>query len=109
MDGQPLLEKGIPVVAPPPGAEAYLKAQMWTWQPVLRLEKGATYNMHLSSVDINHGFSLYPLNLNLQVAPGYDYALKMTPNQTGDFRIICNEFCGIGHHTMVGKVEVVEP
>lgn len=108
-DGQPLLEKGLPVVAPPPGAEVYIKAQMWSWSPVLRLQRGASYNMHLSSVDLNHGFSLYPMNLNLQVVPGYDYALRMTPNQVGDFRIICNEFCGIGHHMMVGRVEVVEP
>ncbi|MCE7869739.1 cytochrome c oxidase subunit II [bacterium CPR1] len=111
VDGQPLMDgkdKNIPVVAPPPGSEVYIQASMWTWSPVLRLQKGATYSVHLSSVDLNHGFSLYPLNLNLQVVPGYDYNLKMTPNQTGEFRIICNEFCGIGHHMMVGKVEVVE-
>lgn len=107
--GQPLQDHGIPVVAPPPGAEVYLMAQMWQWTPVLRLERGATYHVHLSSMDLNHGFGLYPLNLNLQVLPGYDYALDMTPNEVGDFRIICNEFCGIGHHTMVGKIEVVEP
>ena len=27
---------------------------------------------------------------------------------SGDFRIICNEFCGIGHSTMLGKIYVVE-
>ena len=27
-------------------------------------------------------------------------------NAAGDFRIVCNEFCGIGHHLMVGKVVV---
>ena len=32
----------------------------------------------------------------------------MTPTTAGDFRIICNEFCGIGHHTMVGRVIVVD-
>jgi heme/copper-type cytochrome/quinol oxidase subunit 2 len=30
------------------------------------------------------------------------------PNASGDFRIMCNEFCGIGHHTMVGRVIVVD-
>jgi cytochrome c oxidase subunit 2 len=64
------------------------------------------YTLHLSSVDINHGFSLHPVNLNFQVVPGYDYGLKIVPNKSGDFRIICNEFCGILHHTMVGKVVV---
>ena len=40
--------------------------------------------------------------------PGYDYGLRVTPTTAGDFRIICNEFCGIGHHTMVGRVIVVD-
>ena len=101
-------ESGIPVVEPPPGADIYLLGRMWQWYPVLKLKVGVEYTLHLSSVDINHGFSLFPVNLNFQVIPGYDYALKIVPNRTGDFRIVCNEFCGIGHHIMVGKVLVTE-
>jgi len=107
-DYQVGMDKGIPVVAPPPGAEVYLLGKMWDWFPVLKLKKGVEYTLHISSIDLNHGFSLYPVNLNFQIVPGYDYALKVTPNKAGDFRIICNEFCGIGHHLMVGKVLVEE-
>ncbi|MGE3533664.1 MAG: cytochrome C oxidase subunit II [Parachlamydiales bacterium] len=99
-------EMGIPIVAPPAGADIYLQGQMWRWYPILKLKHGTEYILHISSLDINHGFSLYPVNLNFQVVPGYDYGLKIVPNKTGDFRIICNEFCGIGHHMMVGKVLV---
>ncbi|HXE72999.1 MAG TPA: cytochrome C oxidase subunit II [Candidatus Nitrosotenuis sp.] len=102
-------DKGLPVAAPPPGAQVYLQASMWSWQPVLRLERGVSYTLHLSSLDVNHGFSLYPLNLNFQVVPGYDYGLKITPDTAGTFEIVCNEFCGIGHHVMVGKIVVEEP
>jgi cytochrome c oxidase subunit 2 len=70
------------------------------------LQKGREYVLHLSALDVNHGFSLYPINVNFQIVPGYDYALRVTPNTAGDFRIICNEFCGIGHHNMVGRVIV---
>jgi cytochrome c oxidase subunit II len=101
-------EQGIPVVAPPPGADVYLVGRMWSWYPILKLKKGASYTLHLSSTDVNHGFSLYPVNLNFQVVPGYDYGLRVVPNKAGDFRIICNEFCGIAHHAMVGKVVVEE-
>lgn len=97
---------GVPVVAPPPGSDVYLLGRMWRWYPVLRLQAGVPYTLHLSSADINHGFSLYPVNLNFQIVPGYDYALKIVPNKSGDFRVICNEFCGVGHHMMVGKVVV---
>lgn len=102
-------DRGYPIVAPPPGSDIYLQASMWSWRPILQLEKGAEYTLHLSATDVNHGFSLLPLNVNLQVVPGYDYALRVTPTEAGDFRIVCNEFCGVGHHLMIGRVIVVDP
>jgi cytochrome c oxidase subunit II len=97
---------GMPVVEPPPGSDIYLLGRMWSWYPVLKLRKGVEYTLHLSSIDINHGFSLYPVNINFQVVPGYDYGLRIVPTEAGDFGIICNEFCGVGHHMMLGKVLV---
>lgn len=102
-------DQGIPVVQPPPGSHVYLMGMMWQWRPILRLEAGAEYILHLSSMDVNHGFNLYPFNINFQVVPGYDYGLRITPSEAGDFRIVCNEFCGVGHHMMVGRIIVVEP
>jgi len=99
-------EKGIPIVEPPPGSHVYILGRMWSWYPILKLKKGAEYVLHISSQDLNHGFSLFPANVNFQVVPGYDYGLKVRPNEAGDFKIICNEFCGIGHHLMIGKVIV---
>ncbi|MBK9549953.1 MAG: hypothetical protein IPO52_12820 [Gemmatimonadetes bacterium] len=93
---------------PPVGAEIYLVGLTFSWYPILQLEQGKQYTLHLSSLDVNHGFSLFPVNVNFQVVPGYDYALRVTPTTAGDFRIICNEFCGIGHHTMVGRVIVTD-
>ena len=101
-------DRGMPIVAPPPGSDVYLAAMSFQWTPILQLEQGKNYILHLSSLDVNHGFSLFPINVNFQVVPGYDYGLRVTPTAAGDFRIICNEFCGIGHHTMVGRVIVVD-
>lgn len=97
---------GIPIVEPPPGGEAYIAAQMWIWYPALKLRLGETYRVHLSAIDLNHGFSLQPLNMNFQVIPGYDHILTITPTSTGEFTIVCNEFCGIGHDKMIGKIFV---
>jgi cytochrome c oxidase subunit 2 len=99
-------DRGMPIVEPPPGADVYLMAMAFQWRPILKLKQGAEYTLHLSSLDVNHGFSLFPINVNFQVVPGYDYGLRVRPNASGDFRIMCNEFCGIGHHTMVGRVIV---
>jgi cytochrome c oxidase subunit 2 len=99
-------ENGIPIVAPPPGSDVYLRASTWQWYPILQLEKGQTYRLHVSSMDLQHGFSLQPVNINLQVIPGYDYVATIVPTSTGEFTIVCNEYCNLGHHTMVGKIIV---
>ena len=101
-------EKGTPIVEASPGGEAYLQAQMWRWSPILKLKKDQTYRLHISSMDLQHGFSVQPINMNFQVLPGYDHVLTITPTLAGDYSIVCNEFCGIGHHTMVGKIIVTD-
>ncbi|MBI4287013.1 MAG: cytochrome C oxidase subunit II [Chloroflexi bacterium] len=105
-------EGGLPVVSPPGGSDVYLMGRTFQWYPILELKKGQTYRVHLSSVDVQHGFSLQsakaPLNMNFQALPEYDYVITLTPAESGDFYIVCNEFCGLGHHTMTGKIIVKE-
>ncbi len=96
----------IPVVAPPPGSDVYLVARLWSFWPIIEFEKGQTYRLHLTSMDYNHGFSLQPSNINIQMVPGYEHVVTVTPNQSGVFSVVCNEFCGIGHHMMVGRIYV---
>jgi len=98
----------LPVVRPPPGSDVYLLGRLWQWYPLLELEKGQTYRLHISSMDWQHGFSLQPVNINTQILPGYEMVLTITPDTSGEQTIICNEFCGIGHHTMLGKIYVTE-
>jgi len=97
---------GMPIAEPAPGGDAYLIGRMWSWYPVLKLRQGETYRLHLSALDLQHGFSLQPLNMNFQVLPGYDHVLTLTPTSKGEFTIVCNEFCGIGHDKMIGKILV---
>ena len=99
---------GMPVVRPPAGADIYLVGRLWQWWPAYELKKGETYRLHLSSLDWQHGFSLQPVNINLQVLPGYEMVVNITPTQAGEFTIVCNEYCGIGHHNMLGKIYVVD-
>ena len=101
-------DKGVPIVEPAPGSDVYLQAQMWMWTPILKLRRGQTYRLHISSLDLQHGFSLQPINMNFQILPGYDHVLTLTPTTSGEFSIVCNEFCGIGHHLMTGRMIVVE-
>lgn len=101
-----LLEEGASAeVAAPPG-DVYLIARQFAWWPTLKLRAGETYRLHMSSVDFQHGFSLQPLNMNFQVVPGYDHVITIKPQAPGTYPIVCNEFCGVGHQNMVGKIIV---
>ncbi|MGI9257898.1 MAG: cytochrome C oxidase subunit II [Gammaproteobacteria bacterium] len=101
-------EGGTPVVRPPPGSDVYLIARLWQWWPILEFERDQSYRLHLSSLDWQHGFSLLPVNINLSVHPGYDMVVTIQPNEAGEFGVVCNEYCGLGHHLMLGKIYVVE-
>jgi cytochrome c oxidase subunit II len=99
-------DQKIPVVAPPAGSDVYLIARLWSWWPILELEAGKSYRIHLMSMDWLHGFSLQPENINIEVHPGYDHVITVTPTRAGTYSIICNEYCGVNHHTMLSKLYV---
>ncbi len=100
-------ENNVPIVAPPPG-DVYIYGRQWQWYPVLKLKKGETYRVHVSSLDVQHGFSLQPVNLTFMALPNYDYVITLTPTTSGEFTVVCNEYCLIGHHTMIGKIIIEE-
>jgi len=97
-----------PVVKPPPGSDVYMLGRLWEWWPILELKKDQTYRLHLSSMDWQHGWSLQPTNINIQVHPKYEMVMTLKPTKSGEFGVVCNEFCGVGHHTMLGKIYVVD-
>jgi cytochrome c oxidase subunit 2 len=98
----------IPVVRPPAGSDVYLIARLWQWWPIIELEEGQSYRLHLMSLDWLHGFSLQPENINIQVHPNYEHLLTVQPTRAGTYNIVCNEYCGINHHQMVTKLYVVK-
>jgi len=98
--------KGVAIVEPPANSDIFMMASQFSWEPILKLKVNQTYRLHLSSIDKNHGFSVTPINMNFQAVPGYDFVITLTPTSAGEFVIQCNEFCGIGHHEMTGKIIV---
>ena len=41
---------------------------------------------------------------DIQVQDGTRFV--MTPTKAGTYAIVCNEYCGIGHHSMLGRIYV---
>lgn len=89
--------------------EAYILGQAWRWNPTeIRVPAGSTVTFFITSQDVQHGFHLWEFNLNVMVIPGQVTRLTVTFDEPGEYPYICNEYCGVGHHTMEGKVIVEE-
>jgi cytochrome c oxidase subunit II len=61
-----------------------------------------------TSADVVHGLLIEGTNINTMLVPGYVSELPIRFKTTGDHVMPCQEFCGIGHQGMWGKVKVVD-
>jgi len=76
-----------------------------------QVRAGVPVQFRAESSDVNHGFGVYDLDDRLmaqtQVIPGREQRLQVTFDEPGRYRILCLEYCGVGHHKMVAQLEVV--
>lgn len=62
----------------------------------------------VTSTDVVHGFEVAKTNINMMVEPGYVSEYVTTVNKTGEYLIVCNEYCGVGHAQMHSMLKVVD-
>lgn len=60
----------------------------------------------LTSDDVVHGFQVVGTNANAMAIPGYVSQFTYTFAQPGEYLITCHEYCGLVHHSMVGRLIV---
>lgn len=101
-------EGGTPIVETEVGEDVYIHASQFQFRPIPQLRVGETYRLLVSSTDVQHGLSIPHTSLNFQVLPGYLYVIRITPQEVGEFSLVCNEYCGLGHHVMTGKIIVTD-
>ena len=80
------------------------------FSPVVNVTKGTTVEFRVTTLDVNHGFSLYApdgrLVTQTQAMPGYVNRLRVAFDEIGTYSVLCLEFCGMSHHRMRAVVEV---
>jgi cytochrome c oxidase subunit 2 len=62
----------------------------------------------LRSKDVLHNFAVPQFRVKMDLVPGMVTSLWFTPTRTGTYEILCEELCGLAHHTMRGRVVVDE-
>ncbi len=61
-----------------------------------------------TSADVVHGLLIEGTNVNTMLVPGYVSVLQTSFKAPAEHVMPCQEFCGIGHQGMWGKVKVVD-
>ncbi|THF69213.1 cytochrome C oxidase subunit II [Deinococcus sp. Arct2-2] len=90
--------------------EAFIVAKAFAFDPaVLRVPAGRPITIHLTSLDVMHGYMVQGTNINATVIPGQVTSFSVTFRAPGTLSSICNEYCGIGHHNMLARVIVTDP
>jgi cytochrome c oxidase subunit 2 len=82
-------------------------AATFSFQPAeIHVPVNRPVTFRITSTDVQHGFQIVGSNANTMVIPGYVSEFTTTFKHTGEYLIVCNEFCGVGHHMMSGKLIV---
>ena len=76
-----------------------------TGELVLPVDQQAQFTME--ALDVIHSFWVPNLGQKMDAVPGIETTINVTPNQTGDFAVVCTELCGLGHATMRARARVV--
>jgi cytochrome c oxidase subunit 2 len=87
--------------------EAYIIAHIFSFTPSsLTVPAGATVHFYATSPDVVHGFFITDTAVNMLVVPGWVSEDTHVFRKPGTYLLLCNEYCGSGHHFMYGTIEV---
>ncbi len=81
-------------------------------RPPILLRAGETYELTFRSVEGTHGLSGIPqlgISGSPVIEPGRDYVVTVAPteeNRGARYNFACTVFCGVGHGSMYGAIEV---
>lgn len=86
---------------------AVMQARVFAFQPgEVTIPAGSKIHFEVTSPDVVHGMYIAGTNVNMMIVPGHISEFTHTFNKPGDYLILCNEYCGSGHHLMVGRIIV---
>ncbi|WP_018933071.1 cytochrome c oxidase subunit II [Gracilibacillus lacisalsi] len=67
---------------------------------------GAEVEFTMTSKDVSHGIQIPGTNVNAMVLPGHIQKITQTFDEPGEYLVVCNEYCGVGHQAMFTTITV---
>ena len=90
--------------------EAFVVARAFQFDPaVLRVPAYTTVTIHVTSADVMHGYFIEGTTINTTAIPGQVSSFTTTFGAPGPLNVVCDEYCGTGHHNMINRVVVEAP
>jgi cytochrome c oxidase subunit 2 len=101
----------------PKALEVKVIGQQWSWrfeypeqeitttELVLPVDKQVL--LRLTSEDVIHSFWVPEFRVKQDAIPGSYRELRVTPNEIGEFQMVCSEMCGQQHAYMTAPVRVM--
>jgi cytochrome c oxidase subunit 2 len=59
------------------------------------------------SMDVLHGVHIPMTNMSTMIVPGYVAEVATTFPKPGEYPVLCNEYCGLGHNHMWSNISVI--
>ena len=89
--------------------QATIVAMAFGYQaPELKVPVGKEIIFKATSTDVVHSLTIDNTKVNMMVVPGRITTKSYTFEEPGTYLILCNEYCGTGHHMMYTEIEVYE-
>lgn len=108
------------VAAPTSPVIVQVTGQQWLWTfnypqygassqgQILELPVNRPVEFQVTSKDVLHGFAIRALGIRVDANPGETTTTPIvTPNQVGNYTVVCVELCGLYHSYMWSAVSVV--
>jgi cytochrome c oxidase subunit 2 len=76
------------------------------FDPTLHVPIDKPLKTNLRSKDVLHNFAVAQFRVKMDLVPGLVTSLWFTPTKLGEYEVLCEELCGVAHHTMRGMVVV---
>jgi cytochrome c oxidase subunit 2 len=87
---------------------AYVVAYQFGFDPdPIVVPENSRVTLYVTSRDVIHGFEVVGTNANAMVVPGEVSEITVEVGEPQEYGLLCNEYCGAGHHVMEGSVRVV--
>ena len=74
---------------------------------VIRVPAGSPITFRIATQDVLHGIHIPMTNMSTMIVPGYASTVTTVFPKPGEYPMLCNEFCGMGHDHMWSKMVVV--